>query len=97
MQSNSLREDNMDNKMFARDEFIGLDVTIKECKDPSWVGKIGHIVDETKNTFLIEIKNEKKMIAKKATTFEFNNNGKKFTLNGLKIAYRPEDRIKKIR
>ena len=87
----------MDNKMFARDEFIGLNVTIKECKDPSWIGKSGHIVDETKNTFLIEINKEKKILAKKAATFEFENNGKKITINGLKIAYRPEDRIKKIR
>ncbi len=97
MQSNSLREDNMDNKTLAREELIGLNVKVKECKDPGWIGKSGHIVDETKNTFLIEIKNEKKMIAKKAATFEFDYDGNKITLNGLKIAYRPEDRIKKIR
>ena len=87
----------MENRMFARDEFIGLNVKVIECKDPSWIGKTGHIIDETKNTFLIEIKNERKMIAKKAATFEFESNGKKITLNGLKIAYRPENRIKKIR
>ena len=70
MQSNSLREDSMDEKTLAREELIGLLVKIKECKDPVWIGKSGLVIDETKNTFLIEIKNEKKMITKKAATFE---------------------------
>jgi ribonuclease P protein subunit POP4 len=87
----------MDKKILAREEFIGLHVKIKECKDRGWIGKSGLIVDETKNTFLIKIKNEKKMIAKKTATFEFEYGGKKITLDGAKIAYRPEDRIKKIR
>ncbi len=97
MQTNSLREDSMDEKTLAREELIGLHVKIKECKDPVWMGKSGLVIDETKNTFLIEIKNEKKMIAKKAATFEFDYGGKKITLDGSKIAYRPEDRIKKRR
>lgn len=87
----------MEKKTLAREEFIGLPVKIKECKDPDWIGKSGLIVDETKNTFLIEIENEKKMIAKKTARFEFDYDGKKITLDGSKIAYRPENRIKKIR
>ena len=87
----------MEKKTLAREEFIGRPVKIKECKDPEWIGKSGLIVDETKNTFLIEIENEKKMIAKKTATFEFDYGGKKITLDGSKIVYRPEDRIKKIR
>ena len=97
MQSNSLREDSMDKKTLAREELIGLHVKVKDCKDPGWIHKSGLIVDETKNTFLIEIKNEKKIIAKKTATFEFDYNGDKITLDGSKIAYKPEDRIKKIR
>jgi RNase P/RNase MRP subunit p29 len=87
----------MDERNHAKDEFIGRHVKIKDSKDPIWIGKYGLIIDETKNTFLLEIKNEIKMIAKKTTTFEFEYCGKKITLNGSKIAYRPEDRIKKIR
>jgi ribonuclease P protein subunit POP4 len=87
----------MEKKTLAREEFIGLPVKIKECKDTDWIGKSGLIVDETKNTFLIEIENEIKMIAKKTATFEFDYGGKKITLDGSKIAYRPENRIKKIR
>ena len=56
----------MDKKTLAREELIGLHVKVKECKDPGWLGKSGLIVDETKNTFLIEIKNKKKKITKKS-------------------------------
>ena len=88
----------MDNKKtLAREELIGLQVKIKECKDPNWIGKSGFIINETKNTFCIKNKEEKKTIAKKTATFEFDYDGMKITLDGSEIAYRPEDRIKKIR
>ena len=87
----------MDERTLAKDELIGRHVKIKDSKDPSWIGKSGLIIDETKNTFLIEIKNEKKMIAKKTATFEFDSDGKKITIDGSKIEYRPENRIKKVR
>jgi ribonuclease P protein subunit POP4 len=87
----------MNEKKFAREELIGLKVKIKECKDTSWIGKSGFIVDETKNTFLIEVDNQQKKIAKNIATFEFDYEDKKVILDGSKITYRPEDRIKKIR
>ncbi len=87
----------MDEKTLAREEFIGLHVTIKECMDSKWIGKSGVIIDETKNTFLIRINDKNKKIGKKIAKFEFENDGKRTILNGLKIAYRSEDRIKKTR
>jgi ribonuclease P protein subunit POP4 len=87
----------MSEKKLAREELIGLKVKILECKDKSWIGKEGLIVDETKNTFLIEFEDQKKTIAKNITTFGFEYEGKKIILDGSKITYRPEDRIKKVR
>lgn len=87
----------MNEKTLARDEFIGLKVKILECKDPTWDGQTGLIIDETKNTFLIKIKNKTKIIAKKTAVFEFTINSEKIRINGERIAFRPEDRIKKIR
>lgn len=87
----------MDKIALARDELIGLHVKIKKCKDPSWIGKSGLIIDETKNTLVLEIEDQQKMIAKKTATFEFDYDGKKIMLDGSKIAYRPENRIKKTR
>jgi ribonuclease P protein subunit POP4 len=85
----------MNEKALAKDELIGLHVRIKECKDSKWTGKSGVIIDETKNTFLIRVDNENKRIAKKIAKFEFEHGEKKTILNGSKIAYRSEDRIKK--
>ena len=87
----------MNEKTLARDELIGLNVKIINCKDPCWIGKSGKIIDETKNTFLIEIDDKKKRIAKYIASFEIEYKGKKITITGSKIAYRPEDRIKKVR
>jgi len=87
----------VDEKTLAREEFIGLHVTIKECMDSKWIGKSGVINDETKKTFQIRINDKNKKIAKKIAKFEIENDEKKTILNGSKIAYRSEDRIKKTR
>lgn len=87
----------MNDTNLRKDELIGKRVTITRCKDPTWVNKSGTIVDETKNTFLIERKNMTKRIAKQIATFEFNYHQKKITVNGKQLTYRPEDRIKKTR
>ena len=87
----------MNESSFGKDELIGIKVTIIECKDPKWIGKSGIIIDETKNTFHIKIDDQQKIIAKNIAVFEFEYNGRKITLYGSKIAYRPEDRIKKVR
>jgi len=87
----------MAEKTLAKDELIGRFVKIVKCSDPVWKGKSGVIIDETKNTFLIKMNETQKKIAKKIATFEFEYDGKKIMINGSKITYRPEDRIKKIR
>jgi RNase P/RNase MRP subunit p29 len=87
----------MNKKTLARDELIGLPVKVNQCKDPSWVKRAGIIIDETKNTFLIRIDDKNKRIAKNIATFEFKQNREGIKINGLKIAYKPEDRIKKAR
>jgi len=87
----------MNEKKLSREELIGLQVKIKKCSDPTWTGKSGLIINETKNTFLIEINNQEKTIAKNTAIFEFDLDGKKIQIDGSKIRYRPEERIKKVR
>jgi len=87
----------MNEKNLGKDELIGLHVKILDCTDPGWKGRSGLIIDETKNTFTIKVADQPKMIAKNTATFEFNINGKRIILDGSKIKYRPEDRIKKVR
>jgi len=87
----------MSERTLAKEELIGLSVTVNQCKDPNWINKRGIIIDETKNTFLIRLNNKSKRIAKSIAKFEFEQNGMKIRLNGSKIVYKPEDRIKKAR
>jgi len=87
----------MDERKIVKDELIGRSVIIKECTDPTFNGISGVVIDETKNTFLVETKNKQKRIAKKASTFEFEYAGKRITIQGSRLIYRPEDRTKKAR
>jgi len=87
----------MNEKTLVRDELIGRHVTIRECTDPKWNDKTGIIIDETKNTFHIEIENKCKRIIKNTAKFEFEDNEKKTILNGSRLTYKPENRIKKAR
>jgi ribonuclease P protein subunit POP4 len=81
----------------VKDEFIGLQVSINKSSDPTWINQQGIIVDETKNTFLIQTNNKVKRIAKNIATFTFIKNKEKISILGSKIRYRPEDRVKKAR
>ena len=81
----------------VKNEFIGCLVLIEECTDPTWVGRKGIIVDETQHLFLIELNNEIKSIEKKIATFQVRLPERTIRINGSKIVYRPEDRIKKAR
>ena len=87
----------MGDDRIIKDELMGRNVTIKECTDPNWINKSGKIIDETKNTFLIEIENQHKRIAKNTAIFEFEYDMKKTIVEGSRLIYRPEDRIKKAR
>ena len=57
----------------------------------------GIVIDETKKTFLIDVENRQKRIAKNTATFEFEVDEKKTIVEGSRLLYRPEDRIKKAR
>ena len=57
----------------------------------------GISIDETKNTITIESKNKKiKILIKKDIIFTIQNKGEKQTIIGSKIAFRPEERVKRI-
>ena len=87
----------MNEDMLSKDELIGLTVKINKCTDPNWLNRKGVIIDETKNTFLIRENKRNIRIAKNIAKFEFKLNNHKVKINGSKISYKPEDRIKKTR
>ena len=87
----------MDKKTFQKCRFIGKKVKIIECTDPTWNNIYGQIIDESKNTFLIETGKKKRRIAKNIAKFEFKINNDIITINGSKLNYKCEDRLKKTR
>ena len=79
---------------FLRGEFIGLSVTAesKGLDTP----KIGVVVDETRNTLLLETRTGQVTVPKKGSTLLFRlDDGRAFEVPGGVIAGRPEDRVKK--
>ncbi len=80
-------------KNFLKREFIGLRVRIIEATDKSLVGLQGEIIDETKNMLIIESQGKIKKVAKDIAKFEIEG----MIVDGKKIKYRPEDRIRKIK
>ncbi|MGI5964323.1 MAG: ribonuclease P protein component 1 [Candidatus Methanomethylophilaceae archaeon] len=78
----------------VRAELIGLEVTVLSAP---YSGIAGRVVDETKNTFVIESAGSEKMVPKPGNVFRFVTEEGTADLNGSDILFRPEDRIKKAR
>ena len=77
-------------------EFIGLKVRVVRCSNPSCVGISGRVVDETRNTFLIEQDGERKRVIKDISTFHFYfPDGTVVEIDGKAIVGRPENRVKR--
>jgi len=77
-------------------EFIGLKAKVVKSVNPSCVGILGQVVDETRNTLVIRKSAEDKVIVKEGTVFQFAlPDGTVVEIEGNTILGRPEDRVKK--
>lgn len=66
--------------------------------DPTLVGTVGTVVDETLNTFVLERPDSTEIrVAKASCAFAFETSDGPVRVEGARIRYRPEDRIKKVR
>lgn len=83
------------NKSIVLSELIGLKVKVTKSLDPKQKGTVGKVIDETKNSLVLETKNGRKMIIKKISVFKFYSGNKSFTVNGEEINFRPHERIEK--
>ena len=77
-------------------ELIGLEVEVLHATDPSQAHVRGRVVDETRNTLVLEIQGDEKRIPKHGSRFRFEIQGG-LELDGEEIRFRPEDRVKKAR
>lgn len=76
-------------------EIVGLKAMVANGSDSSRIGVRGKIVDETKNTFVIETGKGEKVLPKKEIFLEVRL-PERVVLDCSKIAFRPEDRTKKL-
>ena len=80
---------------FHKHEFLGRTVKVVSQPDNSWKGVCGKIVDETKNTFRLDVKGQEKVLPKKGTVLALKIGSEEITIDVSKLTFRPEDRIKK--
>ena len=84
------------NETILAHEWIGLQVAIVESFDPGHRGIVGIVRDETKNTIRIETRGRFLKIPKTGTTFLTTlPTGERLPIQGSKMRFRPEDRVKK--
>jgi len=83
----------------VRHELIGLPVEVVRGTNPAQAGISGRVVDETRNTFLIETRSGVKCVPKSCNCFIFTlSQGLKVKAEGSVLVSQPENRInKKIR
>ena len=84
-----------DNKNVVLNELIGLKVVVLESLDKRQKGLRGRVVDESKNTLLIETEKGRKRVVKKISVFRFYPGRKSFRVDGNEINFRPFERTEK--
>ena len=82
-----------ENRAIYWQEFIGMDAKISSSGHPGYLGIHGRVVNETRNTLQLITDSGVKTIPKAGNVFQLNG----MRIDGRRIMFRPEDRIKKIR
>lgn len=82
----------MKKKHVLTQDFIGKIIKIQDSDCKSQAGIQGKIIDETKNTLIIETQTGIKKVVK--TQIKFTLNDQDYIINGKEISKRPEERLK---
>lgn len=83
-------------KFLVKHELVGLEVQVVAADDPTLRGRRGRVVDETRNTLVLEASGRELTIPKAGSVFQFELE-EAVRLPGDRLLYRPEDRVKKAR
>ncbi len=79
----------------VRHELIGLKVTVSDSSNPCLAGISGCVVDETRNTFLLETVRGIKRVTKANTSLIFDLPNGRVKITGSILISQPENRISK--
>ena len=81
-------------KDIVKHELIGLNTNVVESKNKANIGISGKIIDETKNTIIIESKGRKKSLFKNNIIIDVHLDNKIVRINGKLLLGRPKERVK---
>jgi len=84
-----------DLKDILKYEFIGLKAEVVDSRNKANIGIKGKIVDETRNTLVIETSRGRKKLMKENITVMVMFDNKKIKIRGKLLVGRPEERIKR--
>lgn len=83
-------------KNILRHELIGLDIDVVRARNPCEVSIRGRVVDESRNTLLIQHGDKQKRVAKRIAVFRFKlPDSTVVEVDGSTLVGRPEDRVKR--
>lgn len=82
-------------KMFAG-LLISNSIRVVGSTDKTLMGLCGQIVDETKNTLVVALKDARVVIPKSVVSFEMRDNSGKAHFNGSDLIGTPQERINKV-
>lgn len=83
------------NKNIVLGELIGLKTRIIDSLDRKQKGIVGNVIDETKNTLIMETTEGKRSFVKRISRFRFYTPEGSFEVEGREIDFRPDERIEK--
>jgi len=82
-------------KNLIRHELIGLEVEVVNAKSVNQVGIKGNIVEETRNTLVVNTAKGEKKLLKNNVTLRFTLKDQMVDVDGERLVGKPEERIKK--
>lgn len=83
------------NKNIVINELIGLKAKVTRSLDNRQRGTAGTVIDETKNTLVLETSKGIRRIMKRISIFRFYSENGSFTVRGEEINFRPHERIER--
>ncbi len=77
-------------------ELIGLNAKVIQSSQPAYLDIEGRVIDETRNTLVIQHDKKRKIVAKNVAVLNFTlSDGTVVEIDGKTIVGRPENRAKK--
>lgn len=77
-------------------ELLGLEVKVHHHSDVSLMGRSGRVIDETRETLLLNTTTGGFRVTKRPGTFDITfQDGERKLLSGSRLAFRSQDRVKR--